>query len=271
MKTLIAVASLNSSSNWKSNLLTCSKLITEASSKHAKAIFFPEASDFISSGGDASELCSDEFLTEIEMLSRMHKIIVSIGIHRKSTVEGKLLNSHCLIYNGIITIYDKLHLFDIDLPNTKLMESRSTLRGSKLIPPVPTEIGKIGLGICYDLRFPEFSTLLQKMGSDLITYPSAFTVKTGNAHWHVLLRARAIETQSWVIGSAQHGRHNEKRQSYGHSLVVDPFGRVVLDAENRVGIDLVEIDLDLSSEIREQMPVLKHRREDIYNLNHITY
>lgn len=121
----------------------------------------------------------------------------------------------------ILSVYRKIHLFDVDIENgDKLLESAHTIPGSEIVKPVSTPFGRIGLAICYDLRFPEHSCILQKEGMDILTYPSAFTVKTGVAHWEPLLRSRAIETQSYVVAAAQYGKHTSSRSTYGHAMVL---------------------------------------------------
>ncbi|MEQ2242454.1 Nitrilase [Ilyodon furcidens] len=163
-----------------------------------------------------------------------------------------------------MSVYRKSHLFDVELPEkgVSLKESAFTIPGASLVPPVQTPIGKVGLGVCYDLRFPELSLALQRHGADILTYPSAFTVATGAAHWEVLLRARAIETQCFVLAAAQVGRHHEKRSSYGHALAVDPWGDVVGDCGGeKPGMVLVEVDLEKVNRTRRNMPVQQHRRD----------
>lgn len=206
---------------------------------------------------------------------------VHVGIHHPIEIgDGqsvrKLLNRALFITNaGKIddaATYDKLHVFDYG----SLKESATVQPGIKLTPPFDSPVGRIGSLICFDLRFPEASIALAQPGShslwatrpaQIITYPSAFTLRTGEAHWETLLRSRAIETESWVVASAQVGRHNEKRASYGRSLVVDPWGRVVLrlrgvlDAEGNAEdgaveeIGFVDIDLAELERVREEMPL----------------
>lgn len=211
----------------------------------------------------------------------MHSVAVHVGIHHPiEDSEGqstrKLLNRALYItHEGNIddaATYDKLHVFDYG----SLKESATVQPGNKLTPPFDSPVGRIGSLICFDLRFSETALALAQPGrnsrwasrpAQIITYPSAFTLRTGEAHWETLLRARAIETQSWVIASAQVGRHNEKRASYGRSLVVDPWGRVVLrlrgvaDADGNPEdgaieeIGFVEIDLAECERVRKEMPL----------------
>lgn len=146
-----------------------------------------------------------------------------------------------------------------------MKESQGTLAGNQILSPIDTPVGKLGLCICYDLRFPEQSSVLRKQGAEILSYPSAFTLKTGIAHWEVLLKARAIETQTYVIAAAQVGNHNTKRSSYGHSMIIDPWGSVLVDCEkeeNYVANALV--DLEFQGKIRLQMPIEDHKRYDVY-------
>lgn len=172
--------------------------------------------------------------------------------------------------------YQKLHVFDIDLrpKGPKLKESDSTEPGNEIVPPHQTPLGNVGSLICFDLRFPEPALRLRRLGADLITYPSAFTVPTGKLHWEILLRARAIETQSWVIAAAQCGRHNEKRVSYDDTIAISPNGEVVgrLDRVADIEIEMegarepdlltVDINLDALPDVRRMIPLL--RRTDVY-------
>jgi len=170
--------------------------------------------------------------------------------------------------------YSKCHLFDVEIPerNLKLKESDYVIPGSDICKPVSTKIGRIGLGICYDLRFPELSVAMARNGTsidhaaDILTYPSAFTIPTGSAHWEVLLRARAIENQCYVIAAAQTGVHNKKRSSYGHSMIVDPWGSVIAQCSEGESVSSAYIDLEYLEKVRKNMPVWSHRRNDIYGL-----
>jgi predicted amidohydrolase len=276
---LAAVVSFCSFSRVQHNLEKAIELLRNASRQGAKAIFFPEATDYIASSATESlQLCreSSHFIDQIKKEAKENEIIVSIGVHE--LVENdtlRLFNSNYLIDKdgSIAGIYRKLHLFDVDIQSgndrVQLLESKHTAKGTALIKPIQTSIGKIGLAICYDIRFPEHSLLLRQFGADILTYPSAFTIPTGEmGHWHHLLCARAIETQTYVIGAAQFGQHNEKRCSFGHALVVDPLGRIVAECENEVEFKLFEIDRALIERARNQIPVFSHRRNDIYELSH---
>ncbi|CAO3599080.1 unnamed protein product [Absidia cylindrospora] len=146
------------------------------------------------------------------------------------------------------------------------MESDTTQAGSKAVSPIQSPVGSLGLQICYDLRFAELSLQQRRHGAQVLTFPSAFTVKTGMAHWETLLRARAIETQCYVMAAAQVGQHNAKRTSYGHAMIVDPWGTVLARCPDTAipSLAFANIDLDYLANIRLDMPVMNHRRNDIY-------
>lgn len=208
--------------------------------------------------------------------ARTSSLAINVGIHVPAK-SGKIFNRSCWIdETGTIKpgyTYDKLHVFDYGA----LKESNSVEPGSSIVEPVETIVGRVGLTICFDvspsdshcivsdifskqLRFPEISLALKRQNAQIITYPSAFTVPTGIAHWETLLRARAIETQAYVIAAAQVGVHNEKRTSYGHSMVVDPWGKVLLDlasGDTEPEIGLVDIDLEYREKIKREMPLLR--------------
>ncbi|KAE8453743.1 hypothetical protein EG329_009254 [Mollisiaceae sp. DMI_Dod_QoI] len=202
------------------------------------------------------------FVLALQKAAKESALAINVGIH-VSMNNGKLANRSCWINEKgeIESYYDKLHLFDYGV----LRESNSVEGGKTIVPPVRTVIGRVGLMICFDLRFPEISLALKRQNAQIITYPSAFTVKTGQAHWETLLKSRAIETQAYVIAAAQVGAHNEKRTSYGHSMVVDPWGKVLLDMTGdgiEAEIGLVDVDLDYREKIKSEMPLL--RRTDVY-------
>jgi predicted amidohydrolase len=157
--------------------------------------------------------------------------------------------------------YDKIHLFDVDLPTGESWRESAVYSAGKDVAVVNgTPVGKLGLTICYDLRFPALFARLAESDADVIAVPAAFTVPTGRAHWHVLLRARAIEAGLFVIAAAQVGRHEDGRQTFGHSLVVDPWGDVLLDMGDEPGVGFADIDLSRISEVRSRIPALNHRR-----------
>lgn len=195
------------------------------------------------------------------------------GIHEY--IDGtSVYNTHIILNDKghVICKYRKVHLFDVCIPDRGVdaRESRTTTAGDKSLVVCDSPLGILGLTICYDMRFPEqYTALVQRGGAQIMLMPSAFMVPTGQAHWHVLLRARAIETQCYVIAAAQVGRHNEKRVSYGHAVVIDPWGVVVADAGEEMSstssssssstVIVCDVDLDYLADVRLRMPIQAHR------------
>lgn len=268
---------MRSTASMGHNLTQCQKLVQKASQAGAKALFLPEASDYIGSSDLCEPVDSSEFVIGLRRQAQLYRIPVHVGIHEPA--EGKKVKNTLIWINeqGQITQrYKKLHLFDVNIANgPHLVESDNVERGNELLDPFHTPVGRVGALICFDLRFPEPALALRARGAQILTYPSAFTTPTGKAgHWEVLLRARAIETQSYVIAAAQVGVHDEigKRRSYGKSMVIDPWGKVVAQLGGDEGGDtewqdegeiaVAEIDLEYIEKIRREVPLT--RRTDVY-------
>ncbi|PYH42116.1 carbon-nitrogen hydrolase family protein [Aspergillus saccharolyticus JOP 1030-1] len=269
---LAAVGQLCSTASLTANLAQCQTLVRKAAAAGAKALFLPEASDYIGSSPAetislARSVQDSEFVLGLQKEAKQAKLHINVGIHEPAS-NGRTKNTLIWIDDtGAITQrYQKVHLFDVDIKGGPVLkESASVEKGMEIRPPFETPIGRVGLSICFDLRFPELSLALRRQDAQVIVYPSAFTVPTGRAHWETLLRARAIETQSYVVAAAQAGPHNEKRISYGHSMIVNPWGEVVAklgDEYEEPQIAVADIDLDLLAKVRREMPLL--RRTDIY-------
>lgn len=296
--TKIAIGQLCSSSNLEKNLQTVVRLISQAIDRDARVIFFPEATDFIARNQEHSRWLAREtpsFVSKLKSCVRSltlekHKPIdVSIGVHlpsRDPNIDPRTRNVALYIdSNGkILQEYSKLHLFDISIRNGPILnESSSVQPGTEVSGVLETPIGKLGTAICYDIRFPELGLKLRDLGAEVITYPSAFTMSTGEAHWELLGKARALDTQCFVIMPGQQGEHNvydddwedpkgsskreRKRQSWGHSMVVDPWGQVIAKAEVNDGtpqLIVANLDLEFLKRVRTQMPLWDHRRNDIF-------
>ncbi|KAM3857779.1 deaminated glutathione amidase [Diretmus argenteus] len=273
-----AVCQVRATPDKEANYSSCKRLVEEAKQSGASMVFLPEGFDYIgSSRGETlalSESLAGDTVSRYTRMARELGVWLSLGgFHERGhdwETDQRIYNSHIIINDkgDIVSVYRKSHLFDAELPGrggVSLRESAFTIPGPSLVPPVQTPIGKVGLGICYDLRFPELSLALQRNGAEILTFPSAFTVATGAAHWEVLLRARAIETQCFVLAAAQVGQHHEKRSSYGHALAVDPWGTVVGDCgADGAGVALVQIDLEKVRDTRRNMPVQQHRRDTAF-------
>jgi deaminated glutathione amidase len=186
----------------------------------------------------------------------------SIPVQHESN-DGRYSNRSILFDNFGQTRarYDKMHLFDVDLSTGESWRESSAYRGGDGPVVVDTPLGMMGLSICYDMRFPDLYSAMARSGVTVFAVPAAFTVPTGKAHWHILLRARAIESASFVIAAAQGGQHADGRATYGHSLVVDPWGDVLLDMGEGEGLGFVELDLARVEAVRAQIPVHLNRRE----------
>ena len=176
--------------------------------------------------------------------------------------DGRFLNRGYVIdaTGAIRARYDKIHLFDVDLPDGgRWRESEAYQPGARAVV-VETPWGRLGLSICYDLRFPDLYRALSDAGATMLAVPAAFTVPTGKAHWHILLRARAIEAGAFVVAAAQTGTHADGRETYGHSLVIDPWGEIVADLGDERGVRLVDMDFGRLDAARAKVPALHHRR-----------
>ncbi len=176
--------------------------------------------------------------------------------------DGRLVNRGFVIdgEGAVRARYDKMHLFDVDLPTGESWRESASYAGGERAVAVDTPAGRLGMSICYDIRFPDLYRALTGAGATLLSVPAAFTVPTGSAHWHILLRARAIEAGVFVVAAAQVGRHQDGRETYGHSLVVDPWGEVLLDMGEGVGVGFAELDSARVEEVRGRLPAIRHRR-----------
>lgn len=275
LKPLIAVCQLTSTPDKEQNFASCSQLIQEAAQRGACVIFLPEAFDFIGSNTQETLSLAENLegaqIQRYAGLARECGVWLSLGgFHERGedwASTQRIYNCHLLLdpTGHIVATYRKTHLCDVELEGrVSMKESKFTNPGPEIVPPVSTPAGKVGLAICYDLRFPEISLALTQEGAEILTYPSAFTVTTGSAHWEVLLRARAIETQCYVVAAAQTGKNHERRTSYGHAMVVDPWGSVIAQCQEGPGLCYAEIDLGYLRRIRQEMPVCTHRRADLY-------
>lgn len=242
--------------------------IGEAAAGGAVMLFTPEMSGLLDGDRErsASSVKSEEadgVLAAVREAAVIHGIWVHVGSLALLGEDGKRVNRAFVIdpAGEIVGRYDKMHLFDVDLPTGESWRESAVYRaGDEAVVVRGTPVGNLGLTICYDLRFPAIFERLSGAGAEVIAVPAAFTVPTGEAHWHVLLRARAIEAGLFVVAAAQSGRHEDGRATYGHSLVVDPWGQVLADGGEGERLLFAEVDLDRIAEVRSRIPVLKHRR-----------
>jgi predicted amidohydrolase len=242
--------------------------IEQASGGGAEMLFTPEMSGLLDrDSGRAAKVIrqqeEDRVLAAVREAAARHRIWLHIGSLAVLVGDGKIANRGFVIdrEGEVRATYDKIHLFDVDLPSGESWrESNVYSAGGGVVLVNGTPVGKLGLTICYDLRFPGLFARLAESDADVIAVPAAFTVPTGMAHWHVLLRARAIEAGLFVVAAAQVGHHEDGRNTFGHSLVVDPWGEVQLDMGEAKGVAFADIDLSRIPEVRSRIPALNHRR-----------
>jgi predicted amidohydrolase len=269
---LAAVVQLSSQDDVAGNLARAEHWIAEAARAGAQLVALPENFAFMGEEDVkcrlAESLAPPHGPIVAAMAGAARKagvFLVAGGLPEKSDVAERPFNTSVLFApdGRIVLRYRKIHLFDVDLPDgTKLEESRATCAGSALDPRVVAAPGlpALGMTICYDLRFPELYRALEERGARIVTVPAAFTLATGKDHWHVLLRARAIENQLYVLAPAQTGKHPKGRQTYGKSLIVDPWGDVLAQAGEGEGIALARIDPLYLEKVRRSLPSLLHKK-----------
>jgi len=241
--------------------------IERAAAGRAEMLFTPEMSGLLDrdsnrAAGNLRSEDEDKVLAACREAASRHGLWLHLGSLAVRD-EDKLANRGFVIdpSGAIRARYDKIHLFDVDLPTGESWRESAVYRpGEGAVVVDGTPVGRLGLTICYDLRFPDLFSRLAEAGAQTIAVPAAFTVPTGRAHWEVLLRARAIEAEAFVVAAAQSGRHADGRETYGHSLVVSPWGAVLLDMGEDTGVGFADIELSLVGEVRQRIPTLAHRR-----------
>lgn len=249
------------------NIAATSALIREAAAAGAAYVLTPEMTNILVRSRDElkasiAEEKDDPSLAAYRALAAELGIFLHLGSIAVKAPDGRAANRALLIApdGAVVARYDKIHLYDVDLPNGESFRESATYCPGNEAVIVDLPWLRLGLTICYDLRFPTLFHALADKGASLLVVPSAFTRVTGEAHWHILLRARAIETGSFVIAAAQGGRHEDGRETFGHSLIVDPWGRILAEAGTEPGIILAEIDPAAVEDARRRIPTLAHAR-----------
>ncbi len=265
----VAVVQMNSRDDKPANLAKAEALLAEAAARGAELVVLPELWSYLGPKDRHARVAEpipgpiSDFLGGI---ARRHRLWLVAGSYLEAVADQPRLFNTCLALSPageIVARYRKLHLFDVDVGGQSYRESATMAAGGEV---VATELNgvKVGLTICYDLRFPEIYRRLAVGGAKIITVPSAFTRETGKDHWEVLLRSRAIENQVFILAAAQVGSHPLGRACYGNALVADPWGVVLARAGYQECVVTVELDLEYQEQVRKELPSLEHRRTDLF-------
>lgn len=265
----IAVLQMTSGIDPEVNAETLCGAVRDAAVGGAAMLFTPEMSGLLDrdrtrAGAVIATEENDRVLAAARTAARLHGVWVALGSLAIDNGDRSWANRSFVIdaRGQIAARYDKIHMFDVDLASGESWRESNAYRAGDRVVTLETPLGKLGLTICYDLRFPGLFEALGNARCDLIAVPAAFTVPTGKAHWHVLQRARAIEASAFVVAAAQVGEHEDGRRTYGHSLVVDPWGEVLLDmGREEPGLAFAEVDPGRIEETRRQVPSLANRRQ----------
>lgn len=266
---LAAVIQMSSGSDPEASWLQARDLVTEAARRGAVLVATPENTPFLGPHDQKVRLAEP---LDGPTCRRFADLARELGIHLLlGSFAEAIPGDEARCYNTSalfgpdgerLAVYRKIHLFDVDLPPDVCFQESATVAPGSDLAVAPTPLGALGLSVCYDLRFPELYRSLVSRGAELLAVPSAFTFTTGKDHWETLLRARAIENQCWVLAPGQWGRHDDQglRHSWGHSMIVGPWGEVVAVAPEGPGVVLAEVGLERLRRVRRQLPALEHRR-----------
>ena len=271
---LAAVVQLSSSSDGEGSCREAEALVRKAAARGAVLVATPENTNYLGPHEEKVRLAEGldgPTCTRFAALARelgIHLLLGSFNeraaLDEEDEPAGRCHNTSVLFGpdGGVLAVYRKIHLFDVAVPPDVVFQESATVAAGSEAVIAETPLAWIGLSICYDLRFPELYRALVENGAEVLAVPSAFTLATGKDHWEPLLRARAIENQAWVLAPAQHGRHDDGglRQSWGHAMIVGPWGEVVAQVSDGPGVAVAEIDLARQRAIRERLPALRHRR-----------
>jgi predicted amidohydrolase len=263
---LAAAVQMTTLADKAENLSKALRLVDEAVSRGASFVALPENVFYMGPEADkarTSEAVDGPSLALFSRKAKERKVHLLAGsILEAGGPGGRFFNTSVLFGpdGERLAVYRKIHLFDVDIPDgARYRESESIAPGTETVV-ARTPLGTVGLSVCYDLRFPELYRALSKQGAEILCVPAAFTLHTGKDHWEVLLRARAIENQCYVIAPAQFGRHTENRVTYGHALIADPWGTIIARASDGEGMAVGPIDDRFLARVRREVPCLGHRR-----------
>ncbi|WP_068075997.1 carbon-nitrogen hydrolase family protein [Novosphingobium lentum] len=264
----IAILQMTSGIDPVANAQTIVQAVRNAAGEGAAMLFTPEMSGLIDRNRGRAAVhvvpeADNPVLAKARDAAAAAGMWVALGSLAIRRDDGRWANRSLLIdpAGAIAARYDKIHMFDVDLASGETWRESSAYAPGEAVVTVQTPLGRLGLTICYDIRFPALFEELGRQSCDVIAIPAAFTVPTGTAHWHLLQRARAVEASAWVVAAAQTGHHADGRETYGHSLVIDPWGEVVLDMGSEPGLGFATIDAARQAQVRAQLPSLANKRE----------
>lgn len=257
------------------NLRALDKLVAEAAAAGARYVLSPEVTVAFAENRDGLAAAAGPWqdnpaISEAAEIARRHGVCLHLGSLAVALDDGRFANRSVLFApdGALLATYDKIHLFDAILPGLDAYRESATYRAGDRAVVAQAAGFRLGMTICYDVRFPALHQALARAGAEVIAVPAAFTVPTGEAHWATLLRSRAIETGSWIIAAAQGGRHQNGRATYGHSMIVDPWGKIVAEIDgDHSGVITAEIDLDAVTDARARVPALANAREFSLSVN----
>lgn len=270
-KIKLSLCQMNVIDNKEDNVKTASLMIDESVSKNADFIVLPEMFNCPYSNDKFIEYGEEEknsyTLNKISLLAKKNNVYILAGsIPEKD--NGKLYNTSYLFdkEGNIIAKHRKMHLFDIDVKGKITFKESDVLTAGDSFTIAETDFGKIGIGICYDIRFPELARVMVENGALILFYPGAFNMTTGPAHWELLFRSRALDNQVFCVGVAPALNKDASYHSFGHSIIASPWGEIIAEASEKENLILCEIDLDEIKKVREELPLLKNKREDLYEV-----
>jgi len=264
---IAAVVQMTSGSELARNLARAGGLIAEAAGRGAELVALPENFPLMRDGASApnphaQDVPDGEVVRFLRDRAAAHQIVLAGGtLPERIPGDSRVFNTSIVVGPGgeLLARYRKIHLFDVDLPGAVLRESANVAAGTEVVV-AKLQNCTLGLSVCYDIRFPELYRALVDRGATVLLVPAAFTVPTGRDHWEVLLRARAIESQCFVVAAAQWGDHSPTRRSYGRAMIVDPWGTVLCTVPDGEGVALAELDFARLEDVRRRLPSLRHRR-----------
>ena len=265
---LAGVVQVTSGADLERNLDRSRALVEEAAGMGAKLIVLPENFAFLGEHETAKMAVAEavpgdgRILSTMRQLARDQKVDLVLGGMPEAVSATHVHNTSVYVdaRGDIRGIYRKIHLFDVAIPDGAVYRESASVKPGDEAVIVDAGFGKVGLTICYDLRFPELYRSLVREGARILTVPAAFTLHTGRDHWHPLLKARAIENLAFVLAAAQFGRHNAKRVTFGHACIVDPWGHVLAEVGDREGVAVADLDFAYQDRMRRELPALEHRR-----------